>query len=269
MMDANTSSLPPIAEWVNAISALVETVESDRFPGALRQFLSLSCSFDSMVIMRHDETQPPEPLYQDLDELQSVISVEFYAGGPYLLDPLYQACRKGYEPGAYRLLDLAPEAFYRSEYYRTFYRKIGISDEIGILVPDRKESWFIVSLARVTRRQRFEESDTTQLNAVFNILATSVRRQWGQGVDAAQGLGQDNWEDKIQTFGVGVLSPREREVIQLILLGHSTPSAAAFLGIAEGTVKVHRHNAYSKLRISSQTELFSVASRHFTETGNA
>ena len=66
----------------------------------------------------------------------------------------------------------------------------------------------------------------------------------------------------MQTFGSGVLTPREPEVVRLILQGHSTPSAAAYLGIAQGTVKVHRHHAYAKLGISSQAELFSMASRH-------
>lgn len=250
------------APWLGPMAALAETAGTERFPGALRQILGQCCSFDSMIISRYEGASPPVSLYQDLDELQAAITVEFYASGPYLLDPLYQACRNGCKPGAYRLMDLAPEAFYRSEYYRAFYRKINISDEIGVLVQDRAERWFIVSLARFARQQRFEAADTGRLNAVFEVISAALRRQWGQAETAAQGFQQEGWEDRMQTFGTGVLSPRERAVVQLILQGHSTPSAAAYLGIAEGTVKVHRHHAYSKLGISSQAELFSMATRH-------
>ncbi|WP_264213993.1 helix-turn-helix transcriptional regulator [Leisingera thetidis] len=244
------------------MAALAEMIGTERFPGALRQILRQCCNFDSMIISRYEGARPPVSLYQDLDELQAAITVEFYASGPYLLDPLYQACRNGCTPGAYRLMDLAPEAFYRSEYYRAFYRKISISDEIGVLLQDGAESWFIVSLARFARQQRFEAADTDRLNAVFGVISAAIRRQWGQAEAAAQGFQQAGWEDRMQTFGTGVLSPREREVVQLILQGHSTPSAAAYLGIAEGTVKVHRHHAYSKLGIASQAELFSLATRH-------
>ncbi|UWQ56226.1 LuxR C-terminal-related transcriptional regulator (plasmid) [Leisingera caerulea] len=261
-MNTETKFPPLPAAWVSAMTALAEAAGTERFPGALRQILGQCCSFESMIVSRYDGALPPVSLYQDLDELQAAITVEFYASGPYLLDPLYQACRNGCAPGAYRLMDLAPEAFYRSEYYRAFYRKINISDEIGVLVQDGAERWFIVSLARFARQQRFEAADTDRLNAVFEVISASVRRQWGQAETAAQGVQQQGWEDRMHTFGAGVLSPREREVVQLILQGHSTPSAAAYLGIAEGTVKVHRHHAYSKLGISSQAELFSMATRH-------
>ncbi|WP_323775408.1 helix-turn-helix transcriptional regulator [Leisingera sp.] len=252
---------------MRAIAALAETLGTDRCPGALRQILSLCCGFDSMIVSRYEGALPPVSLYQDLDELQAAISVEFYASGPYLLDPLYQACRNGCTPGAYRLMELAPEAFYRSEYYRTFFRKISISDEIGVLVQDGAERWIIVSLARFSRRQRFEAADTARLNAAFRVVSAAVRRQWGQAETPAAGFQEPDWEDRMQTFGSSVLSPREREVVQLVLQGHSTPSAAAYLGIAEGTVKVHRHHAYSKLGIASQAELFSMATRHLAGAG--
>ncbi|WP_244940697.1 LuxR family transcriptional regulator [Leisingera aquaemixtae] len=186
-MSTETRYPPLPSSWADAMAALAGTAGTERFPGALRQILGQCCSFDSMIISRYDGARPPVSLYQDLDELQAAITVEFYASGPYLLDPLYQACRNGCAPGAYRLLDLAPEAFYRSEYYRAFYRKINISDEIGVLVQDGPERWFIVSLARFARQQRFEPADTDRLNAVFKVITAAVRRQWGQAETAVQG----------------------------------------------------------------------------------
>jgi DNA-binding CsgD family transcriptional regulator len=58
-------------------------------------------------------------------------------------------------------------------------------------------------------------------------------------------------------FGEGILTPREREVAEFTLKGHSAESAGQILGISPGTVRIHRRNIYSKLRINSQGELFS------------
>ena len=64
-------------------------------------------------------------------------------------------------------------------------------------------------------------------------------------------------DDAFQAFGDKLLSPRERQLAQLLLRGHSTVSVALQLGIAPTTVKTHRKNLYAKLGIATQFELFS------------
>ena len=59
-------------------------------------------------------------------------------------------------------------------------------------------------------------------------------------------------------FGRAVLTRRERQISQLLLRGHSSKSIARELGIAPGTVMVHKRNLFGKLGISSQYELFSL-----------
>jgi DNA-binding CsgD family transcriptional regulator len=60
----------------------------------------------------------------------------------------------------------------------------------------------------------------------------------------------------LEGFGEGLLTPRENDVIGLVLYGHNTQSVAVQLGISADTVKLHRKHAYAKLRVSSQGELF-------------
>ncbi|MDH3906361.1 MAG: helix-turn-helix transcriptional regulator, partial [Gammaproteobacteria bacterium] len=60
-----------------------------------------------------------------------------------------------------------------------------------------------------------------------------------------------------ENFGEGLLTDRERQITQLLLRGHSTKSVARELGIAPGTVMVHKRNLFAKLGITSQYELFS------------
>ena len=65
-------------------------------------------------------------------------------------------------------------------------------------------------------------------------------------------------ERAFHKFGEGVLTPREREVVEYTLKGHSADAIGRILDIAAGTVRIHRRNIYSKLQISSQGELFSL-----------
>jgi DNA-binding CsgD family transcriptional regulator len=53
-----------------------------------------------------------------------------------------------------------------------------------------------------------------------------------------------------------LLTLREREIVTMVLRGHSTESIAMQLGISPGTVKIHRKNIYRKMKVSTQAELF-------------
>ncbi|MGR3761313.1 helix-turn-helix transcriptional regulator [Roseobacteraceae bacterium NS-SX3] len=253
----------PAAAQDDAVAELISAIGTSRFPAAMRRLIAQGCKFQSMVITEYPGTAPPRALYHDLDDVQAAITVQFYASGPYLLDPLYQACQAQAVPGVYRLPELVTEAFFRSEYYRTFYRKIRISDEIGILIRQPAGGWIIVSLARAARQPRFSEADADAASAIFQTISAAVLKHWNTADQSQTGAEEAMLEDRLESFGADVLSPREAQIVRLVLRGHSTPSAAAFLGISEGTVKVHRHNAYSKLGVSSQAELFSMAARHF------
>jgi two-component system nitrate/nitrite response regulator NarL len=57
-----------------------------------------------------------------------------------------------------------------------------------------------------------------------------------------------------------ILSKRERAVVGLVLQGMRNKQIAGELGIGEGTVKVHLHNSFEKLGVSSRMELAKVAS---------
>ena len=255
----------PAPGWVSALAEMLRAVETERFPTALRKVLELVCPFESMLVSAYEGNATPRALYHDLDEMTAAISVEFYSGGPYLLDPFYQACRNNVAPGAYRLLDLAPKAFLRSDYYRTFYRKVRIHDEMAILLRGGADRWIAISLARTQRRRRYDSAERDRLNHVLPLIESAALRTWASGRPDGDRADQAP-EERLSGFARDLLSPREAEIIQLILQGHSTPTIATHLGIAEGTVKVHRHHAYSKLGIHSQSELFSLLTRYLLDS---
>jgi FixJ family two-component response regulator len=57
----------------------------------------------------------------------------------------------------------------------------------------------------------------------------------------------------------GGLSPREREVMALVATGLMNKQTGAEIGIAEATVKVHRHNIMKKLAAKSLPDLVRMA----------
>ncbi len=60
---------------------------------------------------------------------------------------------------------------------------------------------------------------------------------------------------------MALLTPREREVIELIVEGLGNKQIAARLGISEKTVEVHRSRGKTKLRADSVAELVKIALR--------
>ena len=60
---------------------------------------------------------------------------------------------------------------------------------------------------------------------------------------------------------IAALTPREREVFELVVRGATNKHAARSLGCTERTIKAHRHSVMEKMQVSSLAELVSVAER--------
>lgn len=52
----------------------------------------------------------------------------------------------------------------------------------------------------------------------------------------------------------GILTPRELEVFELLVLNKSTKDIAKFLGISEKTVRNHISNTMQKLEVKSRSQ---------------
>jgi DNA-binding CsgD family transcriptional regulator len=215
------------------------------------------------VIFGYHGASRPVSLHDDFPYGKRKVFVSDYQAGPYLLDPLYLAAVRPVAPGLYRLRDLAPDRFYQGEYYRNYYAQTGLAEEIGYFVDLPQGAVLVLSLMRAERT--FSHKEFRALSAMFPVVASVARRQWGglhQQFDRESGIAGQLRQRKgvaydISRFGEGILTAREREVAEFTLKGHSAESTGQNLGISPGTVRIHRRNIYSKLRINSQGELFS------------
>jgi FixJ family two-component response regulator len=60
---------------------------------------------------------------------------------------------------------------------------------------------------------------------------------------------------------IGTLTPRERQVFELVILGKQNKQIAFALGCTERTIKAHRHSVMEKMQVQSLAELVSLAER--------
>ena len=60
---------------------------------------------------------------------------------------------------------------------------------------------------------------------------------------------------------IATLTPREREVFELVIRGRTNKQIANVLGATERTIKAHRHRVMEKMQVGSLAELVSLAER--------
>ncbi len=71
---------------------------------------------------------------------------------------------------------------------------------------------------------------------------------------------QRGWLDIVRTH-LASLTPRERQVFELVVRGKTNKQVGLELGATERTIKAHRHRVMEKMQVQSLAELVSLAER--------
>lgn len=236
------------------------------FGDTFRQMMAALVRFDYVVVFAYRGKERPIDLYSTFDREEHVVFVTLYQAGPYLLDPFYHTAHERRE-GVFRMRELAPDRFFSSEYYRTYYVQTGLAEEIGFFVPVGGDITVVLSLMRREKTGAFPPAEFATLKKVEPLVASMVKQYWaglaprfdtqlaarGRSRRKSEGIPRADtvWHDLN-------LTGRETAIVELVLQGHSSESIGLKLNISTGTVKVHRRNVYRKLGISSQTQLLSL-----------
>ncbi|THD85182.1 helix-turn-helix transcriptional regulator [Aliigemmobacter aestuarii] len=251
------------ADLFPLIGAAIAAIGDERFPAALAGLLRAVAPYTYTVVFGYRGAARPFDLYDDFPASKRRIFVTDYQEGPYLLDPFYLAATRPVPVGLYRIRELAPDRFYQGEYFRNYYIQTGLAEEIGYFIDMPGDATVVWSLMR--DEKPFSNRDMRALTQIRPVVEACVRRHWADlsdrflspsGGRAGHAM-ETEIEQSFHTFGEGLLTPREREIVEHTLKGHSAEAVGRILGISPGTVRIHRRNIYAKLRISSQGELFS------------
>ncbi len=232
---------------------------------AVLALLSGIIDFDVLMIFQYREGEAVS-IFHSLDDERRCVVIDDYMAGPFLLDPFHTHSLGLRTPAMLDMRRSSPDQFQKSEFYRRHYHLTGIADEIGIAVPIEPGVAIVVSITRRIDDPRFSRREKKLFETTKPVVSALAELLWAQERPVAEAERTKKIEHAFDEFGKGYLSPREIEIVSLILKGHSSLSIGERLGIAPGTVKIHRKNIYAKLNISSQAELFSRFITHFTES---
>ncbi len=241
----------------------IERIGEPDFPEALLALIGRITPVDAAVILAYRKNDIPLILFDRLRPGERRYFYEAYLSGVYLVSPFYQAFLDGIAPGVHPLRELAPDRFRQSEYYRKYYTHIGTADLLGCYVSLGPELSVVVSLGRRDGRPRFGRGNLGRLRRAAPVIQALVSRHWRDlGAETAAASRTRDLHSRFralfESFGGPDLTPREREVVQLLLRGHSAKAAARELKISPETLRVHRKHIYAKLGVSSQGDLFSL-----------
>ena len=222
----------------------------------LIEVVSAGIPHDIVTVTRYSATEPPEFVSHRrfFDRM-----VELYLADYYVFDPFHEGWRKDRLQGVVPLKSLETAKSRRGRYIAEFLAQSQIRDEVGILLPDGGDWCLGIFLDRSTRR--FSNSEIAALNerlpAIEALHALDLRTRLP---DSRNGSSRDEAPapaPPVLSDGLWPeLTPRERELVQLVLSGYPTATIASKLGISVGTTKNHRRKIYQKLDITTERELF-------------
>ena len=253
-------ALPNSAE--HHLADAVRKLGQPGFEAALLQVLRRVAAPDNLLILAYRDAGPPQMLCSQSDEAPVFAKLEeTYLAGAYLLDPFFDMHLGRVAAGAYRLRDVAPDAFHRSRYFIEYYGQTTLIDEITFVAyPGQGVSLNLCIGRDVSSGQVFSAREMEACFRIAPIICALAEAHWvglistpGPADDVSAALARAlHRKHNIH------LSPRQAAVALLILRGHSTVSIALRLGVAAQTVKVFRKQLYNRCKLSSQAELFAL-----------
>lgn len=104
-----------------------------------------------------------------------------------------------------------------------------------------------------------ESSPETLLECVRKV---HIGEQWLDRESMARAFGRVMRRESAAREAARILTPRETEVAQMVAQGLRNKIIAERLSISEGTVKIHLHNIYEKVKVNGRLELVLWAQEH-------
>ncbi len=249
-------------EWA---ASLVTCIGDKRFFSTLADQLQGLLPHDFCVIMLHSPASKPAVLFDGLSPQGYWRGLQNFLSSSWVVNPFSSACWTGLEPGLHSMQSLL---LHRPERSEELELKVQLDprEELGFVtegwprgmreqlvsVPLSNHNVVEISLSR----ERWVSPDFAleSLRELAPIVVSSVRRHCQL---RPRGVGQTA-DLQSQVLDLECLTAREQEVIRLVLDGYSSQAITQALAIALPTVKTHRRNAYRKLGVASQVELFSL-----------
>lgn len=251
-----------LSKWNRELSKAIAALGSDKFFPALIAAIKGQVPFDHPLVWLYHKDLPPRVLYHEVPRRAVEVQVENYMNGPYREDPFYQTAMNQPRSRVYRLSRLTNSRLKESNYYKQYYSATGAVDQAVYLSRLDGGNVITLSMMRSAGSGEFSEEEYEALYLLAEPVAELLKCHSERNDFAVHHLIQPEINLQIdtafRTFGASLLSPREKNVLELMLRGYGTDMTAQRLDIALETVRRHRKSIYRKLDVNSQTDLFSL-----------
>lgn len=259
-MDLDLHDLP----YHRKIAHLIESLDQPGFWPQLVRAVRSFVDFDNWVVLCFSSHAQPVVFSENpgADGGADVLFCD-YLNGLYRLDPFYVASRDRPQSGLVLLDEVAPENFAWTDYYRLYFQRNIVADEIQFNCRLDADRTLCFSMGRATRYAQVDVA-ALALMAPWVIALMRQRHQLESRQVAAEAPPAPEPVRETaaeQSFGrrQGTrLTRREVEIGQLMLGGFSAKDIAQKLRISVETVRAHKKHIYAKLEINSQSELFAI-----------
>ena len=253
-----------LSEFSQQLTGLYPYIGTEEFTVQLVNMFKSLVPTDAVMVLLFPSKKLPVIEYNAIPSEQATPMVDQYIKGAFLLDPFYLAARKNNKSVFSHLKDVAPDAFEESEYYKTYYKYSGLTDECAYLIrfDDEGANFVIIGLGQIKNDSGFSAKDIENLADILPLVELFTQKHWKtinneseleQNLDIRQQL-----ETGLDCFGTSILTDRENQTVKMILQGYSSKAIAGRFKISVETVKLHRKNAYAKLDLGTQGELFNL-----------
>lgn len=256
------SNVKQLSKWNRDLSRAIGALGTDQFFPALIAAIRGQVAFDYPQVWLYHRDLPPRVLYHQVPGHAVGQQIEDYLGGPYREDPFYQASINQPKAKIYRLSRITHNKLEESPYYRDYYAHTGAVDEAVYLAKLAAGNVLNLCMMRLSPRKPFSDHEYENLYLLAEPVSELLRSHSEHNDFAITNLIQPGINHQIdlafRTFGASMLSPREKDVLEMMLRGYGTDMSAKKLDIAVETVRRHRKSIYRKLDVNSQTDLFSL-----------
>ena len=251
-----------LLEFSQQMADILPFARTESFPDKLADLFKELVPTDNVMIVVFPSKSRPIVKYNDNPPEDRVSMLDNFVAGAFLLDPYYLAATKQDKNGFFHLKDIAPSGFEESEYNRLYYNLSGLCDECGYVLRlrDNEKTFIHISLGQIGNCESFSKDCLKQLSDITPLIDVLIKYHW-QAIDDESDSQLDlreQLERALECFGTSILTERENQMVQMILHGYSSKAIAERFKISVETVKLHRKNAYAKLDLSTQGELFNL-----------
>lgn len=246
-----------IAQVADITANWIDNLSDSSFPKKLALGLKQLVESNDVTIILFRHSALPTLEYFDDPKKGGSKDIDLFVKGAFLIDPFYLVATQKKQRGFVHFKAIIPAGFKQTEYYRTWYANSGLKDECGYLISLPNDDFINISVGRTGELKNFSKKELALLEDITPLIEKICQQFWSQAATDEQSPNiRARMQHALDHFGASLLTQREKQVVHLILHGHTTKTVSEELNIVVETVKLHRKHAYAKLDINSQSELF-------------